>query len=58
MSHELIGEALKIYMFYWLHGTSKDYDHISALKNENGLTSDDVETIEKLRQLRITNDEI
>ena len=56
MSHDLIGEALKIYTFCWLHGNSKDYDHRSALKNENGLNSDDVETIEKHRQLRITND--
>ena len=56
MSHELIGVALKIYTFCWLHGTSKDYDHRSALKNENGLISDDVEPIEKHRQLRITND--
>ena len=58
MSHELIREALKIYTFCWLHGSSTDYDHISALKNENGLTSDDVETIEKHRKLRITNDGI
>ena len=50
MPHELIGKALKIYTFFWLHGTSKDYDHISALKNENELTSYDVETIEKNRQ--------
>ena len=54
MPHELIGEALKIYTFFWLHGTSKDYDHISALKNENELTSYDVETIEKHRQLMET----
>ena len=54
----LIGEALKIYTFCWLHGTSKDYDHRISLKNENGLTSDDVETIEKHRHLRITNDAI
>ena len=51
MKHELIGEALNIYTFCWLHGTSRDYDHRSALKNENGLTSDDVEIIEKHRQL-------
>ena len=35
MSHELIVEALNIYMFFWLHGTSKDYDHRSVLKIEN-----------------------
>ena len=58
MSHDLIGEALKIYPFCWLHGTSKDYGHRSAFKNENGFTSYDVETIEKHRELRITNDAI
>ena len=58
MSHDLICEALKIYNFFWLHGTSKDYDHRSSLKNENGLSSDDVETIGKNRQLRIMNDAI
>ena len=58
MSHELIGVALNIYTFCWLHGTSKDYDHRSSLKNENGLSSDDVETIEKNRHLRIMNDAI
>ena len=58
MSHELIGEALNIYTFCCLHGTSKDCDHTSALKNENGLNSNDVETIEKHRHLRITNDAI
>ena len=49
MSHDLIGEALKIYTFCWIHGISKDYDRRSYLKNENGLTLDDVETIEKHR---------
>ena len=58
MSHDLICEALNIYNFFWLHGTSKDYDHRSSLKNENGLSSDDVETIGKNRQLRIMNDAI
>ena len=58
MPHQLIGEALNIYTFCWLHGTSTDYDHKSALKNENRLTSDDVEIVEKHRQLRITNDAI
>ena len=58
MSHELIGEALNIYTFCWLHGTSKGYNYRNALKNENGITSYDVETIEKYRQLRITNDAI
>ena len=58
MSRDLIGETLNIYTFGWLHGTSKYHDHRSSLKNENGLSSDDVETIEKNRQLRIMNDAI
>lgn len=45
MSHEIIGEALKVYTFRWLPEISKDHDH------ENGSISNDVETTAKHRRL-------
>ncbi|XP_057815584.2 BTB/POZ domain-containing protein At1g67900 [Cryptomeria japonica] len=52
MSHELIGEALKVYTLRWLPGVSKDSEVKDAVKNGNGSVSDDyVETAAKHRVL-------
>eukprot|EP01018_Ginkgo_biloba_P037096 Gb_16231 [translate_table: standard] len=52
MSHELIGESLKVYSFRWLPGVSKDHNPGDPAKSENGsLSNDYVETAARHRLL-------